>query len=73
MKIGKWHIKTTKQIVAMNENEEITFRSISEAGRNLNIPRNTIQHYLKMVSIILLVINLNIVVKIPCRVSIKYV
>ncbi|WP_257130365.1 NUMOD1 domain-containing DNA-binding protein [Bacillus toyonensis] len=39
--------KQQKQIVAMNENEEITFRSISEAGRNLNIPRNTIQHYLK--------------------------
>ncbi|MED2981289.1 NUMOD1 domain-containing DNA-binding protein [Bacillus thuringiensis] len=39
--------KQQKQIVAINENEETTFQSISEAGRNLNIPRNTIQHYLK--------------------------
>lgn len=39
--------KQQKQIVAMNENEKITFQSISEAGRNLNIPRNTVQHYLK--------------------------
>ncbi|MED1565348.1 NUMOD1 domain-containing DNA-binding protein [Bacillus paramycoides] len=39
--------KQQKRIVAMNENEEIKFQSISEASRNLNIPRNTIQHYLK--------------------------
>lgn len=39
--------KQQKRIVAMNENEEITFQSISEASRNLNIPRNTIQYYLK--------------------------
>lgn len=39
--------KQQKQIVAMNENEEIMFQSISEAGRNLSIPRNTIQYYLK--------------------------
>ena len=56
-----WKVAYQKQIVAMNENEEITFQSIFESGRNLNITRNTIQHYL------------NTVVKIPCRVSIKYV
>lgn len=39
--------KQQKRIVAMNENEEIKFQSISEAGQNLNIPRNTIQRYLK--------------------------
>ncbi|EEL35701.1 hypothetical protein bcere0019_11200 [Bacillus cereus Rock3-28] len=39
--------KQQKQIVALNENERIMFRSISEAGRKLSIPRNTIQHYLK--------------------------
>ncbi|HDR7770413.1 TPA: hypothetical protein QCY13_001650 [Bacillus paranthracis] len=39
--------KQQKRIVAMNENEEIMFQSISEASRNLNIPRNTIQYYLK--------------------------
>ncbi|EMX0192432.1 hypothetical protein AAFX88_003438 [Bacillus cereus] len=39
--------KQQKKIVAMDEHEEIMFQSISVASRNLNIPRNTIQHYLK--------------------------
>ena len=33
MKIENGISKTTKQIVAMNENEEITFRSISEGSK----------------------------------------
>ncbi|MDY0952077.1 hypothetical protein SOM37_24875 [Bacillus thuringiensis] len=41
-----WKVAYQKLIVAMNENEEITFQSIFESGRNLNITRNTIQHYL---------------------------
>ncbi|MEH7612045.1 hypothetical protein [Gottfriedia acidiceleris] len=39
--------KQQKKIVAVAQNETIQFDSVSEASRILNIPRNTIQSYLK--------------------------
>ncbi len=39
--------KQQKKIVALAQNETIQFVSVSEASRILNIPRNTIQLYLK--------------------------
>ncbi|WLR53779.1 NUMOD1 domain-containing DNA-binding protein [Mesobacillus subterraneus] len=39
--------KQEREIVAYNENEEIHFKSVSEASRTLGIERQTINHCLK--------------------------
>ena len=39
--------KQQRKITAIYETGEIAFSSITEAGRILGIPRNTVQYYLK--------------------------
>lgn len=40
--------KQRKKIVAINATDEIRFKSVAEASRQLNIPRGTVQKYLKI-------------------------
>ena len=61
------YTKQQRRIIAINKTDEISFHSVSEASRALNIKRPTLITYLKTGSNILQAFTLNITIKTVVR------